>query len=108
VRPQHRHTSLASFHDVSDLELATAWDIVLIPVSRMSSEFGNPGSPLMHVHWQRIILDEGHQLGATSTITAKLSMACALRAGRTGLQNDGGDGAYRMTGVTGVTGPTGV
>jgi hypothetical protein len=55
--------------------------VVLIPVNRLSSEFSQLDSPLLRVHWQRIILDEGHHLGATSTITAKLSMACALKAG---------------------------
>ena len=36
---------------------------------------------LLQVHWQRIILDEGHMLGASLAVTNKLQMACALRAG---------------------------
>ena len=35
---------------------------------------------LLQVHWQRIILDEGHMLGASLAVTNKLQMACALRA----------------------------
>ena len=35
---------------------------------------------LLQVHWQRIILDEGHLLGASLAVTNKLQMACALRA----------------------------
>ena len=34
----------------------SAWDIVLIPVNRLSSEFSQMDSPLLRVHWQRIIL----------------------------------------------------
>ena len=36
----------------------------------------------MQVHWLRVILDEGHMLGASLAITNKLQMACALRADR--------------------------
>ena len=35
---------------------------------------------VLQVHWQRIILDEGHTLGASLAVTNKLQMACALRA----------------------------
>ena len=36
----------------------------------------------VQVHWLRVILDEGHMLGASLAITNKLQMACALRADR--------------------------
>ena len=36
----------------------------------------------MQVHWLRVVLDEGHMLGASLAITNKLQMACALRADR--------------------------
>ena len=36
----------------------------------------------LQVHWLRVILDEGHMLGASLAITNKLQMACALRADR--------------------------
>lgn len=37
---------------------------------------------LLQVHWLRVILDEGHMLGASLSITNKLQMAIALRAER--------------------------
>ena len=60
--------------------LARAYDVVLVPVNRLSSEFGDMDSPLLRVHWQRIVFDEGHQLGVCASITQKLSMACALKS----------------------------
>ncbi|ACO70093.1 SNF2 super family [Micromonas commoda] len=74
-----RHDSLSSFHGLAPRELANRWDLVIIPVNRLSYEFSRD-SPILRVHWRRVVLDEGHQLGGASAITAKLSMACALRA----------------------------
>lgn len=37
---------------------------------------------LMQVHWLRVVLDEGHQIGSSLGITNKLQMACSLRAER--------------------------
>lgn len=79
VRRAQRHDSLSSFHGLAPRELANRWDLVIIPVNRLSYEFSRD-SPILRVHWQRVVLDEGHQLGGASAITAKLSMACALRA----------------------------
>ncbi|CAI5525285.1 unnamed protein product [Closterium sp. Naga37s-1] len=39
-------------------------------------------SPLLRIHWLRVILDEGHTLGASLAATNKLRMAMALRAAR--------------------------
>ena len=36
----------------------------------------------MQIHWLRIILDEGHMLGTSLTMTGKLKMAISLRAER--------------------------
>lgn len=36
----------------------------------------------MQIHWLRIILDEGHMLGASLSMTNKLQMAVSLRAER--------------------------
>ena len=36
----------------------------------------------LQVHWLRVILDEGHMLGASLSMTNKLQMACALKAER--------------------------
>ena len=79
VRRAQRHDSLSSFHGLAPRELANRWDLVIVPVNRLSYEFSRD-SPILRVHWQRVVLDEGHQLGGASAITAKLSMACALRA----------------------------
>ena len=80
TRARQRHDALPSFDGVSPRVLASRWDVVLIPVNRLSAEFSRVDSPLLRVHWQRVVLDEGHQLGGASAITAKLSVACALRA----------------------------
>ncbi|GLI71785.1 hypothetical protein VaNZ11_017130, partial [Volvox africanus] len=37
---------------------------------------------LLQVHWLRVVLDEGHLLGASTTITNKLQAACRLTAER--------------------------
>jgi SNF2 family DNA or RNA helicase len=36
----------------------------------------------LQVHWLRIIIDEGHSLGASLGLTNKLAMAVQLRAAR--------------------------
>ncbi|KAK9843797.1 hypothetical protein WJX81_006788 [Elliptochloris bilobata] len=72
-------------------ELAWRHDVVLTTFSHLSAVWSarggaglgrRHGSPLMQVHWLRIILDEGHMLGASLTLTNKLQMAVALRAER--------------------------
>ena len=79
-RARAKHDSIASFRGVDPSRLARAYDVVLVPVNRLSSEFGDMDSPLLRVHWQRIVFDEGHQLGVCASITQKLSMACALKS----------------------------
>eukprot|EP00854_Cymbomonas_tetramitiformis_P023006 gene23006-27833_t len=37
---------------------------------------------ILQVHWLRVVLDEGHQLGASLQMTSRLSTACNLRAER--------------------------
>ena len=81
TRARQRHDALPSFDGLSPRVLASRWDVVLIPVNRLSAEFSRVDSPLLRVHWQRVVLDEGHQLGGASAITAKLSVAS--RSGRT-------------------------
>lgn len=64
--------------DASDL--ANDFDVVIMPINRLSTEFSKTDTPILRVFWQRVIMDEGHQLGASLALTAKLSVACALRA----------------------------
>mmetsp|Transcript_17744 Transcript_17744/g.45445 ORF Transcript_17744/g.45445 Transcript_17744/m.45445 type:complete len:1390 (-) Transcript_17744:249-4418(-) len=74
-----------------------AWhhDLVLTTFDKLSKEWQNttsvqrlhgrgvrgPTTLLMRIHWQRIILDEGHTLGQSLGLTSKLAMATALKAG---------------------------
>lgn len=63
--------------------LAWDYDIVITTFNRLSAEW-NPKkrSALMQVHWLRVLLDEGHTLGSSLTLTNKLQMAVFLRASR--------------------------
>ncbi|KAL3136547.1 hypothetical protein ABBQ38_005794 [Trebouxia sp. C0009 RCD-2024] len=65
-------------------ELAWGYDLVLTTFTRLSADWSQrlSSSPLKQVHWLRVILDEGHMLGASLAMTNKLQMACALRAER--------------------------
>ncbi|OIT32406.1 PREDICTED: F-box protein At3g54460 [Nicotiana attenuata] len=61
--------------------LAWDYDIVITTFSRLSAEWSpKKRSVLMQVHWLRIILDEGHTLGSSLSLTNKLQMAVSLRA----------------------------
>ncbi|CAI0461886.1 unnamed protein product [Linum tenue] len=61
--------------------LAWDYDVVITTFSRLSAEWGpNKQSPLMQVHWLRVILDEGHTLGSSLNLTNKLQMAISVMA----------------------------
>ena len=71
-------------------------DVVLTTFTKLSGEYqtatcrrlsGKGGdavagiSLLQQIHWQRVILDEGHMLGQSLCMTSKLAMAMSLRSG---------------------------
>ncbi|KAL4600672.1 hypothetical protein ACB092_11G215000 [Castanea dentata] len=61
--------------------LAWDYDIVITTVSRLSAEWSpRKKSVLMQVHWLRVMLDEGHTLGSSVSLTNKLQMAISLVA----------------------------
>ncbi|KAH9292175.1 hypothetical protein KI387_042634 [Taxus chinensis] len=61
--------------------LAWDYDIVITTFPRLSAEWSlRESSVLMRVHWVRVILDEGHTLGSSLSLTNKLQMAISLTA----------------------------
>ncbi|MQL72389.1 hypothetical protein Taro_004765 [Colocasia esculenta] len=61
--------------------LAWDYDIVITTFNRLSAEWGpRKKSILMQVHWLRVMLDEGHTLGSSLSLTNKLQMAISLTA----------------------------
>lgn len=61
--------------------LAWDYDVVITTFSRLSAEWGpRKKSPLMQVHFLRVMLDEGHTLGSSLSLTNKLQMAMSLMA----------------------------
>eukprot|EP00899_Mesostigma_viride_P015234 jgi/Mesvir1/23711/Mv18658-RA.2 len=66
---------------VTPHEIAAHYDVVIASIHRLSVEWGKGhGSLLLRVHWQRVLVDEGHTLGTAAGISNKLSMACSLPA----------------------------
>lgn len=61
--------------------LAWDYDVVITTFNRLSAEWGpRKKSALMHVHWLRVMLDEGHTLGSSLSLTNKMQMAVSLMA----------------------------
>ncbi|XP_042474954.1 F-box protein At3g54460-like isoform X2 [Macadamia integrifolia] len=61
--------------------LAWDYDVVITTFNRLSAEWVlRRKSVLMQVHWLRVMLDEGHTLGSSLSLTNKLQMAISLTA----------------------------
>ncbi|XP_015867210.2 F-box protein At3g54460 [Ziziphus jujuba] len=61
--------------------LAWDYDVVITTFNRLSAEWGpRKKSVMMQVHWLRVMLDEGHTLGSSVSLTNKLQMAVSLMA----------------------------
>eukprot|EP00775_Hariotina_reticulata_P009277 gene9277-9442_t len=70
-------------------ELAWCYDVVITTFQRLSNDWSMRSDPrmaerlvLLKVHWLRVLVDEGHSLGASLSLTNKLAMALRLAAER--------------------------
>ncbi|XP_078446804.1 SNF2 domain-containing protein / helicase domain-containing protein / F-box family protein isoform X2 [Wolffia australiana] len=84
VRPGQLRVCLwTDHHKLSAHSLAWDYDVVITTFNRLSVEWGAwRKSVLMQVHWLRVILDEGHTLGSSLSLTNKLQMAISMKAKR--------------------------
>jgi len=76
-------SSIIELQRISDLskgyleELLEA-DIVIVALSSLSGEFGKKDSALHQIHFNRIVLDEGHQIGASLALSNRLNVMTSL------------------------------
>ncbi|KAM5551719.1 F-box protein [Rosa sericea] len=82
VRPGQLRVYVWSDHKKpSAHSLAWDYDVIITTFSRLSAEWGpRKKSALMQVHWLRVMLDEGHTLGSSLSLTNKMQMAVSLMA----------------------------
>ncbi|KAF6153043.1 hypothetical protein GIB67_034765 [Kingdonia uniflora] len=82
VRPGHlRVYEWTDYKTPPVHNLAWDYDVVITTFSRLSAEWRtSKRSVMMQVHWLRVMLDEGHTLGSSLSVTNKLQMAISLTA----------------------------
>ncbi|XP_004308597.1 PREDICTED: F-box protein At3g54460 [Fragaria vesca subsp. vesca] len=82
VRPGQLRVYVWSDHKKpSAHSLAWDYDVIITTFNRLSAEWGpRKKSALMQVHWLRVMLDEGHTLGSSLSLTNKMQMAVSLMA----------------------------
>ena len=55
-------------------------DIIILPLSALSSQFGNKDSAFFQIHFNRIVLDEGHQIGASLALSNRFHVITNLKS----------------------------
>ena len=71
-------------HEIPPPHILRKYDIIITTFHQLSREWVvNKGrSNLLRVHWLRVILDEGHELGKSVQITNRLEVSCLLKCDR--------------------------
>ncbi|XP_050386557.1 F-box protein At3g54460 [Argentina anserina] len=82
VRPGQLRVYVWSDHKKPSVHsLAWDYDVIITTFTRLSAEWSpRKRSSLMQVHWLRVMLDEGHTLGSSFSLTNKMQMAVSLIA----------------------------
>ena len=62
------------------LKILARNDIIILPLSVLSSQFGNKNSVLFQFHFNRIVLDEGHQIGASLALSNRFHVITNLKS----------------------------
>ena len=74
----------SNIRDIPHPNILRQYDIILTTFQQLSYEWRMHGgqSNLLKVHWLRVILDEGHELGKSVQLTNRLKLCCLLKCDR--------------------------